>query len=68
MTEDEKQFLMDLFDKHELSLDAIMCLLGSAAARMVMVANEAGNESLEHAMFDLDRDCMRYLEKGGLNK
>ena len=65
MTEDEKQFLMDLFDKHELSLDAIMCLLGSAAARMAMVANEAGNESLEHAMIDLDCDCMRYLEKGG---
>ena len=64
MTEDEKQFLMDLFDKHELSLDVIMCLLGCAAERMAMVASETGNESLEHAMIDLDRDCMRYLEKG----
>ena len=63
MSDDEKQFLMDLFDKHELSLDTIICLLGSAAARMSMVASERGNESLEQAMTDLDIDCLRYLNK-----
>lgn len=61
MTDDEKQFLMDLFDRHELSLDAIMCLLGSAAARMSTIAIEQNNESLYQAMTDLDIDCMRYL-------
>jgi hypothetical protein len=61
MTEDEKQFLMDLFDRHELSLEAIMCLLRSAAARMSIIAIEQNNESLHQAMTDLDIDCMRYL-------
>lgn len=61
MTDDEKQFLMDLFDRHELSLDTIMCLLGSAAARMCWIAVEEKNEALEQAMSDLDLDCMRYL-------
>ena len=63
MTDDEKQFLMDLFDKHELSLDTVICLLGSAAARMSMVAVDQGNESLEQAMTDLDIDCLRYLHE-----
>ena len=61
MTDDEKQFLMELFDKHELSLDTIIYLLGSAAARMSMVALQRGNESLEQTMTDLDNDCRRYL-------
>lgn len=68
MTEEEKKFLMDLFERHELSLDTIMCLLGSAAARTGMIAIEEGNEALERTMSDLDMDCMRYLEEncGGL--
>ena len=63
MTEDEKQFLMDLFDKHELSLEVIMCLLGCAAKRMRIVAAETKNESLEQVMYDLDLDCARYLNE-----
>lgn len=63
MKEDEKQFLMDLFDRHELSLDTIMCLLGSAAAIMSISAIEQNNASLYQAMTDLDIDCMRYLRE-----
>ena len=63
MTEGEKKFLMDLFERHELSLDTIMCLLGSAAARMGIIAIGEGNEALKQAMADLDNDCMRYLEE-----
>lgn len=63
MTEDEKKFLMDLFDRHELSIDTVICLLGYAAARMSMVAVEQGNEALEQAMTDLDIDCLRYLHE-----
>lgn len=61
MTDDEKQFLMDLFDRHELSLGTIMCLFGFAAARLSTIAIEQNNESLYQAMTDLDIDCLRYL-------
>lgn len=63
MTADEKQFLMDLFDRHELSLDTIMCLLGSAAIRMSIIALDQNNESLYQAMADLNITCMRYLKR-----
>lgn len=61
MTDEEKKFLFDLFEKHELSLGTIMKLLGVAATRTAMFALDVGNENLEQAMVALDADCMNYL-------
>lgn len=61
MTDEEKKFLFDLFEKHELSLNTIMSMLGVAATHMAMFALDVGNENLEQAMADLDADCMNYL-------
>lgn len=61
MTEDEKKFLLDLLEKHELSLCSIISLLGVGAVRTAMYANTTDNESLERAMFDLNMDCLSFL-------
>ena len=63
MTEDEKIFLMGLLNKHELSLYNIINLLAIGAIRTAMYACTNGDEALEHAMFDLNVDCMSFLMK-----
>lgn len=67
MTDKEKEYLMDLFEKHELSLDTVMCLLGIGAARAAMHAIDSGDEKLEQVMSDLDIECMRYHMGGVIN-
>ena len=62
MTEEEKKFLLDLLEKHELSLYSIIFLLGIGAVRTAMYATTTDNESLERAMFDLDMDCLSFLK------
>lgn len=61
MTDNEKEFLLNLFDKHELSLYSVISVLGVGAARAAMFAITQKNKALEHAMFDLDIDCMSFL-------
>lgn len=62
MTEEEKKFLLDLLEKHELSLYSIISLLGIGAVRTTIYANTTDNESLERAMFDLNMDCLSFLK------
>lgn len=62
MTEEEKKFLLDLLERHDLSLYSIISILGVGATRTAMYACTTGNEALERAMFDLDMDCMSFLK------
>ena len=61
MTDNEKEFLLNLLDKHELSLYTIICALGVGATMTAIFAGTQKNEALEHAMIDLDSDCIRFL-------
>lgn len=64
MTDKEKQFLMDLFDRNELSLDTIMRVLGIGALRTAVIAHNEGYVALENAMCNLDFEILRYLKEG----
>ena len=58
MTDEEMNLLTNLFEKHELSFDVIIDLLGLGSIRAAIFANASGNENLERAMFELNIDCM----------
>ena len=61
MTDDEKKFLFNLFDKHELSVFNVISLLGIGSVRTAMYALENGDIDLEYAMIDINIDCMAYF-------
>ena len=60
MTDKEMDLLTNLFEKHELSFDVIIDLLGLGSIRAAIFANESGDKNLERAMIDLNIDLLRY--------
>ena len=60
MTEEEKELLLNLLDKHELSLPTIISLLGIGATRTAMYAISNENEVLQQIMLDFNLDCMKF--------
>lgn len=59
MSKDELQFIVDLIEKHQLSLLELLCILGSGAMACGIEFLKSGDIDAEREMAELEDDIAR---------